>query len=367
MRTLRPEVCGEVFGRELTWAGNRVLRVRKQKWCEIMKIKEILPKVGRGDFYLMHLSHNNASSRKPLWDYAERYKWIGLSHSKVNADWFKIRNKIKFIKGSKWPGYFRLFCEKMEKGDCVVVMSGVDKILGIGCVDEYKFEPSHLEQKVCKYKGNWRGFFDNVRRIEWVKNYPFNEAVPVKIPGSGNWTIMYLSPEKPNWKRWKHLLNVDLGPVKKSSLRRVPALQMVPRIPKKFQKRHYRKKYGPGGESESHKKLKKWVANNPHELGLSDVKRAYRDDQNPYRLRSGDLPDIVFIRSNDKYAVVEIETTDPFPGAYQALKYKVLLCAQCGLDIKSPDVDAILVAWSLPQETKRFCRNYGIRFVKKEL
>jgi hypothetical protein len=63
-----------------------------------------------------------------------------------------------------------------------------------------------------------------------------------------------------------------------------------------------------------------------------------------YELPSGDRADVVFDLLGNRYAVVEIETDNPTPGAYQAIKYKVLKCAQVGLDLKSRNVEAILVA-----------------------
>jgi len=64
--------------------------------------------------------------------------------------------------------------------------------------------------------------------------------------------------------------------------------------------------------------------------------------------------------------VVEIETEVPTPGAHQALKYRTLKCAQLGVDVKSPSVEGVLVAWQAP-ENMDFCKRYGIRFVKKRL
>ena len=75
---------------------------------------------------------------------------------------------------------------------------------------------------------------------------------------------------------------------------------------------------------------------------------------------SGDLPDIVFIYDNNKYAVVEIEIMDPLPGAYQSLKYKVLLCAEKSLPINSESVKSFLVAPIIPDQIKDFCQKYGV-------
>ncbi|MEW6003531.1 MAG: hypothetical protein AB1638_12920, partial [Nitrospirota bacterium] len=123
------------------------------------------------------------------------------------------------------------------------------------------------------------------------------------------------------------------------------------------------RKYGSGGEGIDHKKLKEWIAENPEKIGLSCVKRTEIE----YVFTSGDVVDIVFEIDGNKGAVVEIETIEPYTGCFQVLKYKVLKCAELGVDIKSPEVEAILVAWTIPQQVRDFCNKYGIRFVEKKL
>lgn len=123
------------------------------------------------------------------------------------------------------------------------------------------------------------------------------------------------------------------------------------------------RKYGPTGEGIEHKRLKEWIAQNPQEIGLKNVKRV----ETEYVFPSGDTVDILFELDGNRYAVVEIETNYPDPGQYQVLKYKVLKCAELGKDIGCPDVEAILVAWTIPQEVRNFCKKYGIRFVEKKL
>lgn len=123
------------------------------------------------------------------------------------------------------------------------------------------------------------------------------------------------------------------------------------------------RKYGAGGEGVEHKKLKELVAQNPKEIGLANVKNTEIE----YCFKSGDVADIVFEIGGNRYSVVEIETLDPFTGCYQVLKYRVLKCAELGIDIKSTDVEGVLVAWAIPEEVKDFCRKYGIRFVEIKL
>ncbi len=123
------------------------------------------------------------------------------------------------------------------------------------------------------------------------------------------------------------------------------------------------RKYGSGGEGKEHKKLKQWIAQNPQEIGLTNIKKTNIE----YVFKSGDVVDILFEIDDNRYAVVEIETFDPLPGCYQALKYKVLKCAENGIDINSLNVKAILVAWEISQEIKDFCKKYGLSFVEKKL
>jgi len=117
-----------------------------------------------------------------------------------------------------------------------------------------------------------------------------------------------------------------------------------------------KRKYGAGGEGENHKKLKEWVAQNPQDIGLRNVK----SHELEYVFLSGDTVDILFQLQNGEDAVVEIETTIPLPGCHQALKYRVLRCAEQLLALDSKKVKAILVAWEVPQEVREFCNKYNI-------
>jgi hypothetical protein len=123
------------------------------------------------------------------------------------------------------------------------------------------------------------------------------------------------------------------------------------------------RKYGSGGEGKEHKELKEWAAQHPESLGVSNVEKTEIE----YVFPSGDAADIVFGLAQNRFVVVEIETLDPLPGCYQALKYKILKCAELGLDINSSDVEAILIAQSASQDVKNFCTKYGIRFVQMKL
>lgn len=123
------------------------------------------------------------------------------------------------------------------------------------------------------------------------------------------------------------------------------------------------RKYGYGGEGAKHKALKEWVSQHPEFLGLKDVLGMKLE----YPFMSGDAADILFEISGNRYAVVEIETQSPMPGCYQALKYKILMLAQLGAPISSSNVEAFLVAWSIPLEVEDFCKKYTILFFEKKL
>lgn len=127
-------------------------------------------------------------------------------------------------------------------------------------------------------------------------------------------------------------------------------------------------KYGCGGESPEHRKLKGWCAQNPQYLGLSNVIYIPGEmEYPPCGENTSDLADVFFTMPGGRFAVVEVETDDPKPGAYQALKYKTLLCAYHGYPISSDKVQAILVAWKVPEAVRAFCQKYGIEHFEKRL
>jgi hypothetical protein len=118
------------------------------------------------------------------------------------------------------------------------------------------------------------------------------------------------------------------------------------------------RKYGPTGEGPEHKQLKEWLANNPARLGYEDVIEVRVERV----FRSGDCADIVWQRKEEQFVVIEVETNIPEPGAYQALKYRCLLCAEMGLELTSLDVEAWVVAREIPESVRAFCEKYDIRF-----
>ena len=74
--------------------------------------------------------------------------------------------------------------------------------------------------------------------------------------------------------------------------------------------------------------------------------------------------DIKFDLPDGTFAVVEIETIIPFPGAHQCIKYRALLEAEQGCALNSGNVRAILVAHHFDSQTRRFAEKYRIQLVE---
>jgi hypothetical protein len=116
------------------------------------------------------------------------------------------------------------------------------------------------------------------------------------------------------------------------------------------------RKYGLGGEGLDHRRLKEWLRQHPEAIGITDAIHVTAE----YVLPSGDCADLVFQRRDGGFCVVAIETTASLAAAYQLIKHRALLCAEQGLALNDPDVDAFLVAGSLPGPVKEFCQRYDV-------
>lgn len=126
-----------------------------------------------------------------------------------------------------------------------------------------------------------------------------------------------------------------------------------------------RRKYGRGGEGATHKTFKEWCSRNPQEFGLENVLQIPAEIEHGFI--SGDSVDVLYEMPNNCYAVLEVETTDALTGAYQALKYRTLLCAEKGLPINSAQVKGMLVAWQIPQDVRYFCEKYEIHYFERRI
>lgn len=124
------------------------------------------------------------------------------------------------------------------------------------------------------------------------------------------------------------------------------------------------RKYGPGGEGQDHKALKLWCCENPEFFGMGKPRKVWCDN---FTFPSGDRPDLLLEYENGTFAVIEIETRNPFPGAYQVIKYRALLAARKGLPIGTEHIIGCLVAWRLEQDIRDFADKYGINVHTKIL
>lgn len=123
------------------------------------------------------------------------------------------------------------------------------------------------------------------------------------------------------------------------------------------QKQITEKKYG-GGESEEHLNFKNWIANNPLAIGIENVVKTENDC---HIFPSADRPDIIFSCTNNKYFIIEIEIENCLAGAFQAIKYKSLFCAENGLPLNSENVTSMLVARKITTDIKEFCTKYEVK------
>jgi len=222
----------------------------------------------------------------------------------------------------------------------------------------------------CNYKPLYK--FENPVTIEdFRKNLILQNSVAYKVNFIRNsfplskeeWDIInqIASPKNPGYKTFlENLLRSKLEKVSfEGQQDQKGGISSIQQQEAEKPKERFVRKYGSRGEGMEHKKLKNWVAENPGSIGILDINGPPREE---YGFISGDTADILFKHENNKFTVVEIETNNPEPGFYQALKYKILKCAEVGIDINSSDVKAILVAWSIPETTQKLCNRYNVEF-----
>lgn len=126
-------------------------------------------------------------------------------------------------------------------------------------------------------------------------------------------------------------------------------------------------KYPNGIEGDDHFELKLYIADHPSEIGILDA-IPQKTEIDSHIFPSKDRPDIIFHCKDNKHICIEIETDNPYPGAYQAVKYKALLEAELiEKEIKKFDVHSILVAWSIGDETRHFCDLNDIKYYEKNM
>lgn len=157
----------------------------------------------------------------------------------------------------------------------------------------------------------------------------------------------------------KPSISLDLAPYKNKSLLGNTKTKIVLLA----QKEVSNKKYGGTGEGEEHLNFKNYIAEHPESIGINDVIRVENDS---HIFPSADRPDIIFTCKENKYFIVEIEIENCLPGAFQAIKYKALFCAEQGLSLNSNNVTTMLVARIINHDVKQFCGKYGVKTIERK-
>ncbi len=167
----------------------------------------------------MHLSYGDKSSRRKCWDFACKHNLVGLAdpEDRVNEDWFEFKRKHGEDENKKLIGdarfqQLKLFCEDMKVEDIVVIMAGEDRLLGIGLVGDYWYEPRYHSKRGGE-------FFSHVREVKcWIRRMEYDEAISFHIPEGYAFkrTIRKIERDKDS-ELWNKLTRQDIGEVKKGS------------------------------------------------------------------------------------------------------------------------------------------------------
>lgn len=156
---------------------------------------------GRNYFYIMHLNYGDVfdhseclHNREMLWKYARENKKIGLNHDFVEGSWYNesIR-ETAIAKGlpTIWSNQFDIFYNSMIKHDIVVILAGLDSILGVAEVkdEEPNYNPESEEN-----------FFPHTRKVCWIHEYTFgNRHMIPSVIGFVN-TINRVEPDTERWR-----------------------------------------------------------------------------------------------------------------------------------------------------------------------
>jgi len=125
-------------------------------------------------------------------------------------------------------------------------------------------------------------------------------------------------------------------------------------------------KYGTGGESERHKRLKQYIARNPFIINMSLDCEVIIERSFP----TGDRVDIFMKDGHINLAVIEIELEGEenlIIGAKQLIKYRTLELVENNFPLDSQLCKAILVAYKInSQKLESFCKSYNIEFYQVE-
>lgn len=281
----------------------------------------------------------DGKEKKKLWTYARENNVIGLRDSDgiiLEKRWDKVSDEERMSVTKFWRGQYNRFYYEMDIGDIVLVMDGEKKLYGVA---EVRGRPRLIKNDKIDEE-----FYPHIRNVKWLIAY--DEPIDFRLPKGTKFrgTLLKITPQDKPWK----LTNYDIREPLKN-------LKVKPAADAKL----LRRKYGQRGESEEHKKLKILYANHPERLGLENC-----SGKSEYPFDTQDVADIVYFRGKEPIAVAEVETNvgDPYVGALQALKYRILLCAKYAINITSKKISAYLICTKQPNgKTKKLCKRYGIR------
>lgn len=120
-------------------------------------------------------------------------------------------------------------------------------------------------------------------------------------------------------------------------------------------------KYGKGGESDKHLKLKEYISKYPERIGLSKSTSSSIE----YPFPTGDRVDIMMVSNIGIRYVIEIELegeNNLLIGAKQLIKYRALDLADNNKNLTDNSTRAILVAYKISgNKLREFCEKYDIR------
>ena len=122
------------------------------------------------------------------------------------------------------------------------------------------------------------------------------------------------------------------------------------------------RKYGKGGESEEHKKLKRYAQKHPELFGVSRNAKSNVE----YPLPSGDLLDVLF-KDGDKWTAVEVKScrsddNDLKRGIYQCVKYRAVLEAMKKAEKCPQKLEVFLLSEKpLSDSLKQLSKKLGVK------
>lgn len=124
----------------------------------------------------------------------------------------------------------------------------------------------------------------------------------------------------------------------------------------------FTRKYGSGGESPAHRRLKRHVYKHPESIDLKKVKESYLE----YGFATADSVDVAFELESGSWAVIEIELEgeqNNYCGFLQAIKYRSLMEAEKRKPL-GQGVTAFLVAHHIPKSIKDLAAHYGVKCIE---